>query len=126
MYYGEQTRRFNRKISAALLDRIDIMNFVPRLSYDEIKNSKKTYDSAFMRECVMKAREIQKKRYSGTKYKYNSEVRGKKALEIFNISGKCRNILEYYYNNSDISLRGYVKILSLARTIADLENKKDS
>ncbi len=125
IYYREHQQKFNRKISSALLDRIDIINFVPRLSYSEIQNAKKSYDSNFMRECVIKAQEIQKIRFKGTRYKYNSEIRGKKALEIFEVNEKCKEILKYYYNNSDISLRGYIKIISLARTIADIENKRD-
>lgn len=125
-YYNEDTiRKYSKKFSNALLDRIDILNYVPRLSYDEIKCRDDMYNSKVMKENVMRARRTQKERLKGTVYKYNSEIRGKDIFEICRISKKCAEILKYYYDTTNMSLRGYGKIVKLARTIADIDNKEE-
>ena len=78
-----------------------------------------------MKENVFIAREIQKERFKDTPYKYNSEVKGKDVFEIFKVSEKCREILKHYYNTGNVSMRGYGKVIKLARTIADIENSKE-
>ena len=124
-YLSIQTRRYTKKISSALLDRIDILNYVPRLSYDEIEKTTDSYDSKTMKENVLIAREIQKERLKDTPYKYNSEIKGKDVFEICKVSEKCKEILNHYYNMGNVSMRGYGKVIKLARTIADIENNKE-
>lgn len=124
-YSNTKIRKYNKKFSSALLDRVDILNFVPRLNYDEIENKKDSYDSKLMRENVLIARAIQKERFKDTNYKYNSDIKGKTIFEICRVSNRCAEILKHYYNDSNVSLRGYGKVIKLARTIADIENEKD-
>ncbi|WP_297425062.1 YifB family Mg chelatase-like AAA ATPase [Clostridium sp.] len=124
-YFNSRIKKYTKKFSSALLDRIDILNYVPRLNYDEIKHEKDKYDSKIMKENVLRAREIQKERLKNTSYKYNSDIRGKDIFEMCKISRKCAEILKHYYNTSNVSLRGYGKVLKLARTIADIENKEE-
>ncbi|MGN0145357.1 MAG: ATP-binding protein, partial [Clostridium sp.] len=119
------TNKYIKKFSGALLDRIDIFNYVPRVKYEEIKSGKDIYDSKLMRENVLKARVKQKERFKGSSYKYNSEIQGKDIFELCRISRKCNSILEHYYNCSNISLRGYGKVIKIARTIADIEGRID-
>ena len=108
-------------MSRALLDRIDILNFVPRIKFTEIKSEKDKINSDNMRHNVILAREIQKERFKGTKYRYNSEVIGKDVLNLFEININAKRVLEEYYRRYDITLRGYTKIIKVARTIADLD-----
>jgi len=124
-YFNTRIRKYSRKFSSALLDRIDILNYVPRLNYDEIKKEKDSYDSKVMKENVLRAREIQNERFKNTSYKYNSDIRGKDVFEICRVSEKCSEILKHYYNTSNVSLRGYGKVIKLARTIADIDNKEE-
>lgn len=124
-YSNDLIKKYSKKFSNALLDRIDILNFVPRLTYDEINSKEDSYNSSIMKENVIKARLIQKERFKGTKYRYNSEIKGKDIFEICRINKKCAEILKYYYNNTKMSLRGYGKVVKLARTIADINNKDD-
>ena len=104
---------------------MDILNYVPRLTYDEIKKRKDSYDSKIMKENVVRARQIQDERFKNTKYTFNSQVKGMDVFEVFKIHRKCTEVLKHYYDNSNISLRGYVKTIDLARTIADIDNKRD-
>lgn len=124
-YLSIQTRKYSKKFSSALLDRIDILNYVPRLSYDEIENRRDSYDSKAMKENVLRARKIQEKRFKNTTYSYNSEIKGKDVFEICEVTKKCTEILKHYYNTGSVSMRGYEKVIKLARTIADIENSKD-
>ena len=116
-----ERRRYINRMSRALLDRIDILNFVPRIKIDEIVGKKDKINSDNMRHNVILAREIQKERFKGTKYKYNSEIVGKDVLNLCNINKNAKRVLEDYYSRYDITLRGYSKIIKVARTIADLD-----
>jgi magnesium chelatase family protein len=124
-YFNTRINKYNKKISSALLDRIDILNYVPRLNYEEIENNKDSYNSEVMRENVFRARETQKERFKNTGYKYNSDLRGKDIFEICRVNQRCTDILKQYYNTSNVSLRGFGKVIKLSRTIADIDNKKD-
>lgn len=126
MYYiSKNTKRYYNKFSDALMDRIDIINYVPRLNYNEICEKQDEYNSAIMRERVLNARRLQEERLKNTCYAYNSEIKGKDIFDLCKLNSKCREIMEYYYNNSNLSMRGYTKIIKLARTIADIDNKTD-
>ena len=124
-YLNTKIKKYSNKFSNALLDRIDILNYVPRLNYEQIKNERDIYDSKTMRENVLRARNIQKERFKNTTYKYNSDIRGKNIFEICRVNSKCAEILKHYYNESNVSLRGYGKVIKLSRTIADIENEED-
>lgn len=124
-YFNTRINKYNKKISSALLDRIDILNYVPRLNYEDIKNNKDSYNSEVMRENVFRARETQKERFKNTGYKYNSDLKGKDVFEICRVDKRCTEILKQYYNTSNVSLRGFGKVIKLSRTIADIDNKKD-
>lgn len=124
-YFNSRISKYSKKFSSALLDRIDILNYVPRLDYDDIKNERDSYDSEVMRENVLRAREIQKQRFKNTAYRYNSDIKGKDVFEICRVNKKSTEILKHYYNTSNVSLRGFGKVIKISRTIADIENKKD-
>lgn len=124
-YFNSKINRYSNKFSSALLDRIDILNYVPRLDYDEIKNDKDSYDSKVMKENVFRAIKIQRQRFKDAPYKYNSDIKGKDIFEICRVNKKCAEILKHYYNTSNVSLRGYGKVIKIARTIADIDNEKD-
>ena len=116
-----EKRRYLNKLSRPLMDRIDLFNFVPRIKYEEITDKKDYINSDKMRQNVLDAVERQNFRLKNTKYNYNSEIVGKDVFKICNINYKAKRVLEEYYNRYNITLRGYVKIIKVARTIADLD-----
>lgn len=124
-YFNARINKYSKKFSSALLDRIDILNYVPRLNYDEIQSKKDLYDSKIMRGNVFRAREIRRQRFKNTMYKYNSDIKGKDVFEICRINRKCTKLLKEYYDKSNVSFRGFSKVIKLSRTIADIENEKD-
>ncbi|MCE9653861.1 YifB family Mg chelatase-like AAA ATPase [Clostridium celatum] len=119
-----ERKRYINRISRALLDRVDLLNFVPRIKYEEITKEKDKVDSDNMRQRVILAREMQNYRLEGTKYKYNSEIVGKDVLRLCKLSCDGKRILENYYSKYSITLRGYTKIIKVARTIADLDGEE--
>lgn len=42
-------------------------------------------------------------------------------MNLCNINKNAKRVLEDYYSRYDITLRGYSKIIKVARTIADLD-----
>jgi len=56
------------------LDRIDIQIQVPRVEFEEMRSKTYGETSAQIRERVIKAREVQKKRYAKEAIKVNSKL----------------------------------------------------
>ncbi|MEG2290271.1 MAG: YifB family Mg chelatase-like AAA ATPase [Clostridium sp.] len=121
---GEKKRYLN-KLSRAFLDRIDMLNFVPRIKVGDIdrrRDSNSKDDTKSMKFRVELAREMQKERFKDTIYKYNSDVVGKDVMRLCNMSLESTNLLKLYYDRHNLTMRGYTKIIKVARSIADLDN----
>ena len=118
-----EVKRYISKISGPMLDRIDIQIELPSLSYDEIKtDGAKSETSAEIRERVKAAREFAAKRNTaGRKIFCNAQ------LSSADISRDCKTtpaasaLLKAAYDKMGMSVRGYDRIMRVARTIADLE-----
>lgn len=119
--------RYRKKISGPLLDRIDIQIEVPRIKTEElIKKSSDSKISNEIKEKVIKAREIQAKRFSKIKPKIytNAEMSSKQTDELVNLTPESENFLKKILEKNIISGRGYYRILKIAQTIADLEESE--
>ncbi|MCT8976836.1 YifB family Mg chelatase-like AAA ATPase [Clostridium sp. CX1] len=133
-YYGSakqcscgefERRRYMKKLSGPLLDRIDLFCFVNPLSYDEIKAKAKGESSKEIRVRVEKARELQKNRFKEENIYCNAQMDGKLIRKYCKLNSKSNNILEKIYNRYTLSTRAYSRILKVARTIADLYERED-
>lgn len=117
-----QIQRYKSRLSGPLLDRIDLIITVPKLSTEELINiDEHSESSAEIRKRVVKAREIQNKRYKNEGIFTNSELSAKqikKYCKLDNESSKILSIAAFKYG---LSGRKYNRILKIARTIADLE-----
>ena len=121
-------QRYQRKISGPIVDRIDLWIEVSKVDHkkltDKIDTNKMTEK---LRERVVKAREIQKGRF--TKYNLpmslNSELRGKDLSLYVLLDDKVKNILDTSATKLDLSARAYHRIIKIARTIADLEQSEN-
>ena len=110
-------------MSGPILDRIDLVIQMKRLSEEELVNDKKEESSADIRKRVIKARKIQTKRYGETKT--NSKMSQEELKKYCIIKEEDKRFLISALENLQISARVYDKILKIARTIADLEGKED-
>ncbi|MBE5949090.1 MAG: ATP-binding protein [Lachnospiraceae bacterium] len=117
---SEQVKRYLRRISRPLLDRIDICVEVPKLEFVQIASEKKEESSADIRERVERARIIQKKRY-GSNVCYNSRLNASETKRYCSLDAECSGLVEKVYESMGLTARSYHKLLKVSRTIADLD-----
>lgn len=117
-------KRYLKKLSGPLMDRIDIFSFVNLVSFTEIKSKAKRVKSEDMKKNVVTAREIQKHRFKNYEIHCNSQMDSKLINKFCKLSDSALSILEMSYKSLNMSTRGYSRTLKVARTIADLENKE--
>ncbi len=113
-------QKYLSKISGPLLDRIDIHIQVPSIDYTKIKDNPSP-SSKEIRNRVMKAQKIQKDRFKNEGILFNSQMNQKLLKKYCSLGEKEEKILSLGIQELNLSLRGYDKILKVARTIADLE-----
>jgi len=117
-----QIQRYVSKISGPLLDRIDIHIEVPAVKYKELRGDVEVESSASVRERVLRAREIQTKRYAAEKKIYsNAQMLPKLIRKNCTISAEGEKLLETAIQKLGLSARAHDRILKVALTIADLE-----
>jgi len=119
-----QIRQYLSKISGPILDRIDVQVEVKAVKLENL-NYFSCKDSSSMRKAIEKARQIQLERFKGLGIYYNSQMKGNLINKFCKLSQKEKALLEKAYNSLNLSLRGYSKILKVARTIADLEESEE-
>lgn len=117
----EKIQRYRAKLSAPLLDRIDIHIEVPPLPQGLLTETPVGETSATVRERVTQARNKQLKR-SG---KINHQLRGKQIEKFCVISQADKQFMEKAIDQLKLSARAYHSILRVARTIADLADRVD-
>ncbi len=74
---------------------------------------------------VIRARDRQKKRLGSSSAKTNSEMSVRDLDRVVSISKDVRTILNTSAEKLGLSARAYHRIIKLARTIADLDDKDD-
>ncbi len=114
---------YQMKISGPIMDRFDLnievsnnMNFLNYNNHPEEENSS---DIAVR---VEKVRLIQQKRYEGYNIKTNNRLDGQLLVDYAMPIDDGKELLNEAAVKFRLSMRGYNKILRVARTIADLED----
>ncbi len=113
------------KISGPLLDRIDIQVEVNQVKYQNLAETKNIESSKDIKIRVNKARKIQQERYKDYGIYSNAELTTKLINKYCKIDNKTAKVLEEAFKKLRLSARAYDRILKVARTIADLEEKKN-
>ena len=116
-------QRYISKISGPLLDRIDIHIDVPAVNYKEMRSTKESESSARILERVIRARDVQLKRFSSGREKVycNAQMPTQLIRKFCELSADCERLLERAMAQQGLSARAHDRILKVARTIADLE-----
>jgi magnesium chelatase family protein len=116
-------QKYLNKISGPLLDRIDIHVEVTPVSFKELSEERISEKSVSVRERVVRAREIQDKRYSLNEGIHcNAQMSSKQLREICKIDEAGNQLLKTAMERLGLSARAYDRILKVARTIADLDD----
>lgn len=132
-YYGDENKkckcsqverhRYLNKISGPLLDRFDIQIVVHRPKLNKLSNSNKNETSEQIRNRVNNAKKIQIERYKKDNISSNSQLSTRLVNIYCQLDIRGKTLLENAFERLNLSIRGYEKILKIARTIADLKQK---
>ena len=116
-----QATKYRQKISGPIMDRIDLHVDVPRLKIEKLDESGPGGEqSENIRERVEKARMFQKKRFEKLPTLTNAEMTSQMVKEFCMINEASRELLREAVTRLKLSARGYMRVLKVARTIADL------
>jgi magnesium chelatase family protein len=126
-YYGDRKKctcsqqniiKYLSKLSGPLLDRIDLHVNVSSVRYEELKRannkgrtSKELYKEVFI------AVDVQNKRLGGLQNAFMSPEQVEKFCVL---TPEAEGLVKLAFERLSLSMRGYHKVLKIARTIADL------
>lgn len=133
-YWGDKKRACNcsaqqigcymKKLSGPLLDRIDLHINVQSVDYSTIKDtSTQNLSSQQLYKAVERALSIQQKRF-GSCTMFNSFMNTEMIDQYCSLTAEAETVLKKAFDVLRLSMRGYHKILKIARTIADLQDKE--
>lgn len=117
--------RIQRRISAPLLDRIDLQISVQAVPIEDLQRppSHKGATTAEVASHVSAAREQQKLRFKDLSITTNKEMNVKHIDSLCPLDTACQTLLRRAVQQLGLSARGYHRTIKVARTIADLENE---
>ncbi len=115
--------RYRARISGPLLDRVDVLIEVPALTLTALEEPARAERSAIVRQRVAAAREFRRERLQRSP-ETPGLPEGKAAWSLEDrslLTADARRLLRQALVRESLSGRAYVRIISLARTIADLD-----
>lgn len=120
-----EIRRYQKRLSRPILDRIDLKADVKNVGIADLNPASiKGPGSAEMRKQVMEAAAIQSDRYRNKKIRFNAALEPAGLSEACPLSPDAESTLQKAFRHFSLSVRGYHKLLKVARTIADLEQSE--
>jgi len=119
-------QKYLSKISGPLLDRIDLHVEVTPVNFTSLASSEDAEKSDIIRNRVIKAREIQDKRFvDKPELHYNAQMSPKMVRKVCQINEEGIMLLKTAMERLGLSARAYDRILKVARTIADLAGSEN-
>jgi magnesium chelatase family protein len=109
-------RRYLAKLSGPLLDRIDLVVNVQKLSADELTRAPEGESTTDVRTRVLKARATMQSRQGSA----NAHLVGKALRQHAKLELGPENFMRAAAKQLNLSGRGFDRVLRVARTIADL------
>ena len=106
------------------MDRIDLHVDVPRLKIDKLEEGAPGEKSIDIRKRVEAARTRQRERFMKKKFHTNAEMTSQSVKEFCVLDDASKGILRDAVSRLKLSARGYMRVLKVARTIADLEGSE--
>ena len=123
-YSSGSARAMQKKISAPLLDRFDLMIDVQPVDVEDICRKKKRdgISTQDILNRVLRARERQYERFKGTSLTVNAQMDARTLDSYCPLDEPSRTLLLQAVKRLGLSMRAYHRMIKVARTIADLEN----
>ncbi len=116
----QQISKYLEKLSGPLLDRIDLQVHVQSIEYDTVKaDHLEQQSSADLFAVVEQATTTQQQRF-GSGIQFNSIMTPDLIEQHCQLADDAEQLMRTAFEKLNLSMRGYHKILKVARTIADL------
>jgi magnesium chelatase family protein len=109
--------QYRSRISGPLLDRFDLHIEVPRVPFAEIASPMTAGESAQLRQAVMAARQLQLERAG----RLNARLDARGLWRVVSLGAAERALLKRAADRWNLSARSTVRVLKVARTLADLD-----
>lgn len=114
---------YQRRVSGPLLDRIDMHIHVPRVQFEKLTSAPQGESSERIRTRVCYAREIQLRRFQGTRLLTNADMGAPEIRTYCHLDTGSQSLMKAAVRQLNLSARAYHRVLKLARTIADLSGE---
>jgi magnesium chelatase family protein len=108
--------QYRSRISGPLLDRFDLHIEVPRVSFADIAEPPTTGESEQLRAAVARARDVQLERGG----RLNARLDARALWRVVDLGTQQRALLKRAADRWQLSARSSLRVLKVARTIADL------
>ncbi|MBQ5903436.1 MAG: YifB family Mg chelatase-like AAA ATPase [Alistipes sp.] len=117
--------RYMGRISGPLMDRIDMHIEVTPVEPSELQSAEEGERSAVVRERVMRAREIQRRRFEGIEGVHtNARMNSAMVRQYCMLDEASDRLLKRAMERLSLSARAFDRILKVSRTIADLAGRE--
>ena len=116
--------RYRARLSGPFLDRIDLNIKVKAVDSRSMSMAHAEESSAAVAVRVAAVREIQRRRFAGERIHTNAQMLPAHLQRFCQVSGEAAGLLARLMDSYRLSARGYVRILKVARTIADMSGSE--
>ncbi|AYV93487.1 Mg chelatase-like protein [Fusobacterium necrophorum subsp. funduliforme ATCC 51357] len=114
---------YQKKLSGPILDRIDLYVEMKRLTEEELLEEREQESSKEIKKRVLSARKMQERRYKNC-FHNNAKMTQEERKKYCVLSEEDKIFFKKALAKLEISARGFTKLLSVARTIADLAGRE--
>lgn len=118
-----QIHNYQRRVSGPILDRIDIFVHVHTVDHTSLLQAPINHEGAALAAKVADARKIQKERF-GNSEKLNASMNNSELKSCAHLTSEAEALLNKAAPKLQLSARSYMRIIKVARTIADLAESK--
>ena len=122
----DQVRRYLGRLSGPLLDRMDILLFLPPPDATALYDNEASLSSADLRRRVSRAREAQGMRQAGAldePLQLNGRLSPGRSAAMCQLSHQAQATVKVALESRALTVRGAGRVTRLARTLADLEGE---
>jgi magnesium chelatase family protein len=120
---NSQVRNYQKKISGPILDRFDIFLEIPQIAMKKIFDENTDEKDKVLTASIKRARELQRERFKLlNQINKNSDMTIDEIRKFCVLNEDAKLLLAQASERLNLSNRGYLRTLKIARTIADIQN----
>ncbi len=121
-----QKVQYKKRLSGPIRDRFDVTLEIPNISMKDVFGEKNEEEEKLFVEKIKTARELQRHRFKQLeKISKNSDMTTNEIKQFCILDDETKNFLERARTQMNLSNRGYLRAVKIARTIADMEEEEN-